>query len=100
MGGAHDGGAGPRRGDQHRRDQLGVRLVLLGRRLIEDDERTLHHQGAGNGDPLPLAAGQQPHRAVRDGVEPQPGHHWLDGGTIAGQPARGSGQAQVLPGVE
>ena len=57
------------RGQQHPDEALGRGLVELGGRLVEHHEAGTDAEGAGDGDPLALPAGEQPHRPVPQRVQ-------------------------------
>lgn len=59
-----DGDATRGRRAQHRDETLGVRLILLRRRLVDDRDRRCHHEHAPETDSLTLAAGENPDRPV------------------------------------
>ena len=71
VGRAQQRGAGGCGGREDVRDELGVRLVLLRRRLIEHHERSSDDEGPSHRNALTLAAGQEAYGAAADWVQSQ-----------------------------
>ena len=60
--------------------------VQMVRRFVQDENPRLLGQGAGNGDPLPFAAGKRSHEAFPDPEQPQPFENPLDDHVIPLRP--------------
>ena len=95
----HTGTACGRLGE-HRGDDLGMRLVLLGAGLVQGDEGALDDKCAGHPDPLTFSAGEQPHGTRADRGKAERADRLVDQGGMGGQAARDPGKGQVLHYVE
>ena len=86
-------------------DEVAVDLVELAGRLVREQHGGLHHEGAGDGDALELAARQLGDQPVSELVDPDPGQRpdgpfgRLDGGHARPRRATATFSAAVSVGT-